>query len=116
VLYDNGTGTTDTVILSETAANFNHMEIFYHDTDGAYESKRIYNPNGKIAKLSTVQVGGTNTLLSIKSRWVQISGSSITTLYTAEEFDHNSSTTEGTHTDKIIDQNKILIDRVEGWN
>jgi hypothetical protein len=116
VLYDNGTGTTDTVILSETAANFNHMEIFYHDTDGAYESKRIYSPNGKMMKLSTVQVGGDKDFLSVKSRWVQISGTSISTLYTPEEFDHNSSTTEGTNTDKIIQTNKILIDRVEGWN
>jgi hypothetical protein len=92
------------------------MEIFYHDTDGAYESKRIYSPNGKMMKLSTVQVGGDKDFLSVKSRWVQISGTSISTLYTPEEFDHNSSTTEGTNTDKIIQTNKILIDRVEGWN
>ena len=35
-LYDNGTGTTGTVTLSETAANFNYLEIFYRKNRHIY--------------------------------------------------------------------------------
>ena len=108
--------TLNNISLNYGASGYKYLEIFYHDTDGAYESKRIFRADGAIVKLSTVQVGGDKDFLSVKSRWVRISGTSISTLYTPEEFSHNSSSTEGTNTDKVIVQNKIYIDRVEGWN
>lgn len=54
VLYDNSTGTTGTVTLNETAANFSMLEIIVGFSDtGACGSLKVYSPNGK-----TVDVGG----------------------------------------------------------
>jgi hypothetical protein len=49
VLYNNATGTTGTVTLSETSANFSYLEIYYKFTHGNDKSGSIKtdNPNGK---------------------------------------------------------------------
>lgn len=46
ILYDNASGTTGTVTLSQTAADFTYLEIFF-GADDRYTSMRIYSPNGK---------------------------------------------------------------------
>lgn len=44
-LYDNSSGTTGTITLSESAANFHYFEIFFLRADNDYGSARIANPN-----------------------------------------------------------------------
>lgn len=54
VLYDNVDGTTDTITLSDSVANYNYVEVFYKATGhSTYQSVKIYSPNGKTASLTT---------------------------------------------------------------
>lgn len=46
-LYDNSTGTTGTVTLSQSAANFTYLTIFTRDDDNHYSSRDVYSPNRK---------------------------------------------------------------------
>lgn len=80
VLYDNSSGTTGTVTLSETAANFNYLEIFYRNSYSFHTSTRIANPNGKCAELEVTHVHGSSSkAVTIESRNVDINGTSLTT-------------------------------------
>ena len=50
VLYDNAAGTNNTITLSESAADFEYIEIYYgklDGTSGGYAYTRVYNPDGK---------------------------------------------------------------------
>ena len=55
-LYNNTSGTTGTVNLSETAANFNYLEIYFrtNDTTNYVSGTKVYSPNGKIVPLNYV--------------------------------------------------------------
>ena len=52
-LYDNSSGTSGTVTLSESSADFTFLEIFYGDMGSTYGNKsiKLYSPNGKTANL-----------------------------------------------------------------
>lgn len=50
VLYNNTNGATGTVTLSETAANFQYLEILY-SKGGIYQSVKVYSPNNKKVSL-----------------------------------------------------------------
>lgn len=77
VLYENSSGTQSTVVLSESAANFSRIKIYYQHNDGEHSSTDIYDPNGKTTLLSTVKFRDNNyTYLS--SAKIAISGTSIT--------------------------------------
>ena len=76
VLYDNSTGTNGTVTLSDSAANYEYVDIFYRDNDDTYSSVRVNNPNGKNADISTIERWGTT--LYIKQKRITISGNKIT--------------------------------------
>ena len=57
-LYNNSSGTTGTVTLSETAANFNYLEIFYCDNhNNQIQSKTLPSPNGKQISLDNLEPG-----------------------------------------------------------
>lgn len=83
-LYNNSSGTTGTVTLSETSANFSYLEIFYRDKQGSYpgyNSVKVYAPNGKRVDTTTIQkeTADTNTsFIRINTRSLTISGTSIT--------------------------------------
>lgn len=66
--------------LSESAANFDVLEIFFHDNDRNYGSCRIDSPNGKRATLHAIWAdNGVGGNMWIKSRVVSISGTSVKT-------------------------------------
>lgn len=81
-LYDNSSGTTGTITLSETSANFIYLEIFYGKDLEKLQSVKVYSPNGKSASLisSYYNYNGTesNSFLQLQSKIVKISGTSIT--------------------------------------
>lgn len=80
VLYNDENGTTGTVTLSETSANFNYLEIFYkkNDTD-FYKSQRVYSPDGKKVVLDLIYTpNGYEDLVQVNSSIYSISGTSIT--------------------------------------
>ena len=76
-LYDNSSGTTGTVTLSQTAANFSYLEIFFsRNTNNGYDCTKIYSPNGKKANLNLTEISPNGVILY--NALVTISGTSIT--------------------------------------
>lgn len=47
VLYDNEAGSSTTITLKETSANFKYLEFFCQSSDNTYTSVKVYKPNGK---------------------------------------------------------------------
>lgn len=77
VLYDNPEGTTSSVSLSSSAADFSRLEI-YILCDGVYGVLTTYEPNGKTVDLSLQYRDNNNSSIClIKTRLVLISGFSI---------------------------------------
>lgn len=55
-LYDNASASSGNITLSETAANFAYIEIFYRDNNGrGYQSVRVASPNGKTVGLNNIE-------------------------------------------------------------
>ena len=85
VLYDNASGTTGTITLSETSANFSYLEIFYKDTKplGAgqpHNSIKVSAPNEKVVSLFIFTPDETTGLeMRYSTKAISISGTSITT-------------------------------------
>lgn len=46
-LYNNTSGTTGTVTLSQSAANFTRLRVFFTTANAGYGSTEIWSPNGK---------------------------------------------------------------------
>lgn len=77
ILYNNSSGTTDTVTLSETAANFTFIEIYGCLADGVLVPLgKAINPNGKTIDMVWLSTNSSNAAL-LRNR-VKISGTSIT--------------------------------------
>lgn len=86
-LYNNASGTNGTVTLSESAANFSYMEIFYVSSYSHYSSVRMANPNGKSALLESFHVfaGESGTVVG-QSRIVRIDDTSIATVGSSDQY------------------------------
>lgn len=108
VLYNNTTGTAGTVTLSQTAANFTYIDIFYKQQDNFFSFVRIYSPNNKMATLHGVASWDADTYYSNKN--VTISGTQITNKYNSTWY-----ITPSTGATGAAKQNKITIVRVDGW-
>ena len=81
VLYSNDAGTTSSFTLSESAANFEAMDIFFfHDigSENVDYSTRLYKPNGRIATLHGMSTVNTTAQYAWSS-WA-ISGKTVTAL------------------------------------
>lgn len=76
-LYSNASGTTGTVALSETAANFSMLEIFFKTNDGDMSSVRVWAPNGKVANLSSSRITAAAGAGWTKSKQISISGTTL---------------------------------------
>lgn len=76
-LYENTSGTNGTVTLSESAANFTYLEIFYFDmNNGVLDSTTVWSPNGKAVSLE-VTTKGNDTNLRINAKKISIQGTSV---------------------------------------
>lgn len=108
VLYDNSSGTTGTVTLSETVGNFEYLEIYYRNISySMYTSTKIQSPNGKSALLDAAFTFGSESGVRIAaSRQVTISGTTISTTGEYGVWDSFSG---------ITGNNNILIVRVVGY-
>ena len=98
-----GVGTNGDVTLSETAANFSNLKIFFRTDDNAYGSYEVPFPNGKRVGLSANWSTGTS--MWYKARAILISGTSITTV------EYGSVNSDGS---SFSHSNVIYIVRVEG--
>ena len=77
VLYNNTSGTTSTVTLSESAANFTYLEIYYTRMGTFTKSVKVYNANGKTVNLTDFYKMDDTTYQS-QTEDAAISGTSIT--------------------------------------
>ena len=79
-LYSSGAGTTGTVTLSDSSANYEYMDIYGQFGEGVsgYIWGRIFTPNGKSFALSTFMSQSTATTVDFKCSNITISGTSIT--------------------------------------
>ena len=81
-LYSNSSGTTGTVTLNETAANFSRLEIFFGKTESnntvIYRgSVKLNSPNGKIANLAIAYNITNGSMGQLACKCVTVSGTSI---------------------------------------
>lgn len=106
----NGTGTKETVTLSASAANYDHMRIYFrHMDDDFYGSVDVYSPNGKTVQLTIAETTSWNGWLV--GRAVVISGTSITT-HNGNNYGEGKVNGDA----EWSNTNNIGITRVEAWN
>lgn len=108
-LYNNTSGTTGTVTLSESANNFNYLEIFYKEYS-YFKSTKIYAPNNKSAILNTSHYNGGQSFYHTATKLISISGTSITVNTT----DLGRVNIYGT-SNQLSTENTIYIVRVVGY-
>lgn len=106
VLYNNSTGTTGTVTLSESAANFTLLKILYSDDWSQYKSDDVYSPNNKTVQLLSCRIIENNSTF-MRFRLVKISGTQITNSDTGNWTSWNNDTDDTT--------SKIFIHQVLGY-
>ena len=78
VLYNNVSGTNGTVTLSETSANFEHLEIFYRDDWNEKQSTKVSSPNGATAKLNAYRIIKDASTAFFREKLITITGALIT--------------------------------------
>ncbi len=107
ILYSNDSGTQGTITLSDSAANYNYLEIYYSSNDGDITMCKVNNPNGKIASLSATLIY--NNIYYKKAAWLQIQAKTITWLNTGFATIANGSTPA------VTSGNSISVLRVVGY-
>ena len=105
ILYYNTSGTTGSITLDETAANFDFMEIFYKNDWDEIKSDTVYVPNGKTFQPLVCRITDT---VDLKSARFTISGTTIT-----RNADYNKSWTSWNNT--IQDSTGINVIAVVGF-
>lgn len=113
ILYDNPSGGLDNIQLSESAANFEYMEIFggkLGGGEGGYTSVKVYRPNGKKAILTQVNYSDTNSLFQTVMARMLINGTRISV-----EVDGFYNINSSGVVEVSAHENKLLIYRVVGY-
>ena len=107
VLYNSTSGTAGTVTLSDSAANYTYLEIFYRSSgDNACGSVKVFSPNGKLVHLGTIHYIADYDYA--KFALVNVSGSMIT-------FSQNYQITLKNNGSTYSVENAIFITRVVGY-
>lgn len=107
VLYDNASGTAGIVTLSDSAANYTYLEIFYRSSgDNACGSVKVLSPNGKLVHLGTIHYVADYDYA--KFALVSVSGSMITFSQNYQIILKNNGSTYSA-------ENAIFITRVVGY-
>jgi len=78
-LFTNATGTSGAVTLSDSASNYDFLEIYYFENHASQglTSRRIYDADGKTILLDSVAPDSTNVKIYISGTYYSISGTSI---------------------------------------
>lgn len=108
VLYDNSDGTAGNVLLSDSSANYNYIEIFYAKGEGSYNNCKIFSPNGKMITLSCASNYNSTSLQELWKH-ITISGNTITSDYGLAR---NSSTSG---IGNPVQENSVKIYKVIGY-
>ena len=101
ILYDDALGSNDTITLSDSAANYSYLEIYYASTQNnilRWDYTKLFSPNGKsfMCKVHWIYdtYGSTQTVTEVNT----ISGNQITRGECSSwNVDHNGSTWAGSY-------------------
>ncbi len=109
VLFSNDAGTKENITLSDSAANYEYLEIFFTNNDRTYNSVKVYKPNGKIVSLMSIY-NNNDDRIWFKTALYTISG---TTMFVGNNVEarliNNSSV-------GVWNGNNVYITRVIGYN
>lgn len=112
-LFENSSGSADNITLNETSANYRCIDIVFGNSSSIYDTKRIYNPDGKNIALSISSNSATSIAVRIEND--SISGTTITR-GTRNKFAIDSTGTVTIVTSaNITDADKLLIYKVIGY-
>lgn len=112
VLYNDATGSNTNLTLSDSAANYTYLEIFFRSNDNVFNSTKVYEPNGKTFLAMGLRPTGSTTAspVYLKAEEFSINGTSISKgNYVEMNFQTNGTFTIGTN-------NVMYITRVVGYN
>lgn len=76
ILYSNSSGSSSTITLSSSAADYDYIEFYYFKDSNQIISSKIYSPNGKAATLGSVTFYSNSIFL--RAAIVDISETTIT--------------------------------------
>lgn len=113
ILYENSSGSNGTITLSESAAKYSYLEIFFTDNKKVIcNSIKVDSPNGKTTSLFLAGgwINGSTTTTDIRTRAVLISENSIATSGTTTFLSLTSNISIHNTT------NYIYITKVIGYN
>ena len=111
VLYNDTSGTTGNITLSETSANFKYIEIYYQ-SDNEYKYERVYQPNGKAVQLLCHTLDAATPMIYGKTKKVTFSGTSLTVNNYSQYTIRNNTTG---YVQVSSNRNTIYIVRVVGY-
>ena len=111
VLYDNASGTTGNVTLSETSANFSYIEIYYK-TDDEYYSQKVCSPNGKAVTLLAQTLNTSTPRIYGKTKKVTFNGTALNVNNYCQYTINNNATG---YLQTSSDRNTIYIVKVVGY-
>lgn len=109
-LYDNSSGTSGSITLSQTAANFTYIDVFYSKNGStAYHSVRIYTSHSMndISCIMGYRMTDTSTQIGVSR--IKISGTSLTHVSNGGVNLYNTANPE------TFTGNELVIKKVVGW-
>lgn len=81
-LYNNSSGTTGTVTLSESAGNFNYLEIYYVNNHGDLNRCiKVSDPSSKNISIESIEPDKSDTGTYLRTAFYNISGNTIAYKY-----------------------------------
>ncbi len=113
ILYEDETGSNETITLKDNVSNYKYIEIYYRNNDyvRSYAKAKIEESQDTVVDLTanTIYQG----IMLIKSRLVQIGSNTIAT-YNNATLNIEINNTSGTHTCTTDTSNHIYITKVIG--
>lgn len=113
ILYDNAAGTNDAITLSESAADFEYIDVYYgklDGTSGGYAYTRVYNPDGKRVVFQQVNTPPYN--VQIITSKILINANSVTWDVRGMTLTYNTRNSAWSYG---AEENRQLIYRVVGY-
>lgn len=108
-------GTTGTITLSQTAANFSLMLIVYSTNDSEMHSVWVHSPNNKYVSLCSF-CRSASSIMMFKAKRMQISGTSITEkVISSGATAAEAQVTSSNSCNVITNANAITVQAVYGW-
>ena len=111
VLYENSSGSSGNIYLSDSSANYDYLEIYYKSNDGDYSYVKVNDPDGKAVALLVQRANTTAPRVYGKNRTISISGRNITTVANST----SQYTINNSATGYVQVQDYILITKVIGY-